>query len=285
LTLFLYFYTACEVVCGDIDEVFLYYTDNLVSSGANLMCQIILSLIEDLKKRLQERGQKLPRKGIFQFDNSGENKNKEVNALMSTLIEMDYLDEIHCNFLVVGHTHCSVDQYFGVCTKIIKKMHWIGSPLSFQSLLKTAHNDPRRQPTVNRQIIVIFDFRSYFAPIINKIGWCQVPHCFKFTKYLGKAIMQYKMFSPNRFWLPEAPDIFIRSEYDLMNHSIHNVNINRYCTIGDESELHRALNIHNKMMADSVADVQLRQTLASFSNVRPFLEVMEHTALIQHMHR
>jgi len=39
------------------------------------------------------------------------------------------------------------------------------------------------------------------------------------------------------------------------------------------------------MMADSVADVQLRQTLASFSNVRPFLEVMEHTALIQHMHR
>jgi hypothetical protein len=98
-----------------------------VSSGANLMCQIILSLIEDLKKRLQERGQKLPRKGIFEFDNSGENKNKEVNALMSTLIEMFYLDEIHCNFLVVGHTHCSVDQYFGVCTKVVKKMHWIGS--------------------------------------------------------------------------------------------------------------------------------------------------------------
>jgi hypothetical protein len=113
--LFLYFDTACEVVCGDIDETFLYYTDNLVSSGANLMCQVILSFIEDLKKRLQERGQKLPRKGIFQFDNSGETKNKEINALMSTLIELVFFDEIHCNFLVVGHIYCSVDQYLGVC--------------------------------------------------------------------------------------------------------------------------------------------------------------------------
>jgi len=283
--LFLYFDTACEVVCGDIDETFLYYTDNLVSSGANLMCQVILSFIEDLKKRLQERGQKLPRKGIFQFDNSGENKNKEVNALMSTLIELVFFDEIHCNFLVVGHTHCSVDQYFGVCTKVIQRKHWIGSAMSFQSLLKIAHNDPKRRPTVNRQIVVIFDFRNYFAPIINKIGWCQVPHCFKFTKYLGKAIMQYKMFSPNQFWLPEAPDIFVRTADDLMNHSILNINLNKFCTIGQESDLHQDLNIHNRFMSESVSDVKLRNTIASFSNIRPFLEVMEQTALIQHMHR
>ena len=247
------------------------------------MCQIILSVIEDLKKRLLEKGQQLPRKGIFQFDNSGENKNKEVNALMSTLIEMFYLDEIHCNFLVVGHTHCSVDQYFGVCTKCIKKQHWIGSPMSFQSLLKTAHNDPKRRPTVNRQIVVIFDFRHYFASIINKIGWCQVPHCFKFTRYLGKAIMQYKMFSPNQFWLPEAPDIL--GPDDLTIHSILNINLNKFCIIGQELELHQDLNIHNKMMADSVSDIQLRKTLTCFSNIRPFLEVMEQTALIQHMHR
>ena len=157
--------------------------------------------------------------------------------------------------------------------------------MSFQSLLKIAHNDPRRRPTVNRQIVVIFDFRNYFAPIINKIGWCQVPHCFKFTKYLGKAIMQYKMFSPNQFWLPEAPDIFVRTTDDLMNHSILNINLNKFCTIGQESELHQDLKIHNRLMSESVSDVKLRNTIASFSNIRPFLEVMEQTALIQHMHR
>ena len=155
-------YTACEVVCGSkIDRVFLYYTDNLVSSGANFMCQVILSVIEDLTKLLQSMDQNLPLKAIFQFDNSGENKNKEVNALMSTLIEKFFFDEIHCNFLVVGHTHCSVDQYFGVCTKKIKAQWWIGSPLSFQNLLLTAHSDPTRRSTINRQIYVIYDFELF----------------------------------------------------------------------------------------------------------------------------
>ena len=93
-------YTACEVVCGSkIDRVFLYYTDNLVSSGANFMCQVILSVIEDLTKLLQSMDQNLPLKAIFQFDNSGENKNKEVNALMSTLIEKFFLTKFIATFL------------------------------------------------------------------------------------------------------------------------------------------------------------------------------------------
>jgi hypothetical protein len=97
--------------------------------------------------------------------------------------------------------------------------------------------------------------------------------------------MQYKMFSPNQFWLPEAPDIFVRTADDFMNHSILNIYLNKFCTIGQESELHQDLKIHNRLMSESVSDVKLRNTIASFSNISPFLEVMEQTALIQHMHR
>lgn len=32
---------AVEVICGDIDTVFLYYTNNLVSGGANIMIEIL----------------------------------------------------------------------------------------------------------------------------------------------------------------------------------------------------------------------------------------------------
>jgi len=256
-----------------------------VSSGANLMCQVILAVIEDLTKRLHSIDHDLPSKAIFQFDNSGENKIKEVNALMSTLVEKFIFDEIHCNFLVVGHTHCSVDQYFGVCTKIIIQQRWIGSPLSFQNLLKTAHSDFRRRPTVNKQIYVIYDFRNYFKPIINKIGWCQVPHCFKFTRYLGKAIMQYKMFLPNLIWLPEAPCGILKIEKDLWDHSITDVNLSAFCSIGSEQELEITLGVHDKKLIDGVNEPELRAILANFSRVRPMLTLLEQKALIQQKKR
>ena len=281
-----YFAIACEVVCGShVDDVFLYYTDNMVSSGANLMCQIILSVMEDLSKRLAGFDQQLPRKALFQFDNCGENKNKEVNALMSTLIEKFYMDEIHCNFLVVGHTHCCVDQYFGVCTECIHSQHWIGSPLSFQHLLLTAHNNPNRRPTVNRQISVIYDFRAYFKPILNKIGWCQVPHCFRFTRYLGKAIMQYKMFSPNAMWLPEAPDQILKTEEELFRHRLVDVQLNLFCTVNSEDDFGKSLQIHDKKLSDSVTDSNLRNIVSNFANIRPMLEILEQDALVQQMKR
>jgi hypothetical protein len=256
-----------------------------VSSGANFMCQVILAVIEDLSKRLKLHDQDLPSKAIFQFDNSGENKNKEVNALMSTLVEKFFFEEIHCNFLVVGHTHCSVDQYFGVCTKIINRQRWIGSPLSFQNLLLTAHQDPKRHPTVNRQIYVIYDFRAYFKPIINKITWCQVPHCFKFTRYLGKAIMQYKLFSPNMIWLPEAPDLILRTEADMLQHPIENIEFNTFCTVNSADELYKSLSIHDRMLSDSVTEPSLRAMIGNFSKVGPMLTILEQDALIQQQKR
>ena len=251
------------------------------------MCQVILSVIEDLTKLLQSVDQNLPRKAIFQFDNSGENKNKEVNALMSTLIEKFYLDEIHCNFLVVGHTHCAVDQYFGVCTKKIKAQWWIGSPLSFQNLLLTAHSDPTRRPTVNRQIHVVFDFRAFFQPIINKIAWCQVPHCFKFTMYLGKAIMQYKMFSPNLIWLPKAPDTTIRTQAELWQHPIEKIRLGSFCVINNEEELklEKSLSIYDRKMTEGVHQPALLTIVESFTNIRPLLVLMEQDALIQQQSR
>lgn len=85
-----------------MDEIFYYNTDNLVPSGANTMCQVVLTVIEDLSKRLALYGKMLPRTLFFQFDNCGENKNKYMFAMFSHLIEESFFDEIHCNFLLVG---------------------------------------------------------------------------------------------------------------------------------------------------------------------------------------
>ena len=96
-----------------MDEIFYYNTDNLVASGANTMCQVVLNLIEDLSKRLARYGKMLPRTLFAQFDNCGENKNKYMFGMFSHLIEEHYFDEIYCNFLLVGkYSAASILDYF-----------------------------------------------------------------------------------------------------------------------------------------------------------------------------
>ena len=67
---------AVEVVCGPIDTIFLYHTDNLVAGGANTMIQIIRQAISDVTKELHNIGLEKPMELALQFDNCGENKNK-----------------------------------------------------------------------------------------------------------------------------------------------------------------------------------------------------------------
>jgi hypothetical protein len=63
-----------EVYCGPINTVYLYYTDNLVSGGANIMIEVQRQALLDLSKQLSLIGCKMPSEFIFQFDNCGENK-------------------------------------------------------------------------------------------------------------------------------------------------------------------------------------------------------------------
>lgn len=136
-------------------------------------------------------------------------------AYVSSLVELGYFDVMEMNFLIVGHTHSSIDQYFSVLSKAITNAEWIGSPLSLQALCNQAHKPTRgeqdeiieRRPSVNRQIEVYYDVVSALKPYINdKIKFFQVPHSFLFKKVCGKCIMQYKLFSSNAKYLPLEPN-------------------------------------------------------------------------------
>jgi len=125
----------------------------------------------------------------------------------SALIELGYFDGLDINFLIVGHTHSSIDQYFSVLSKAIKSAAFIGSPISLQALCSQAHKD-REQPAVNRQIEVCYNIVDALKPYLNKkIKFFQVPHCFSFRRRGNKAIMFYKNFSTDPKWLPEEPNL------------------------------------------------------------------------------
>lgn len=51
-------------------------------------------------------------------------------AYLSYLVELEKFDNIYVNFLVVGHTHTSIDQYFSVITRKICSKRFVGSPIA-----------------------------------------------------------------------------------------------------------------------------------------------------------
>jgi hypothetical protein len=91
-------------------------------------------------------------------------------AYMSLLVESFIFDRIEVNFLIVGHTHSSIDQYFSVLSSAIHSTAFIGSPIALMSLLKQAHskNSIECRPLVCRQISVYYDVVKAIDPYINK---------------------------------------------------------------------------------------------------------------------
>jgi hypothetical protein len=56
-------------------------------------------------------------------------------SYISLLVQEKYFKKVEVFFLIVGHTHASIDQYFSVLAREILKTNFIGSPISLESLL------------------------------------------------------------------------------------------------------------------------------------------------------
>jgi hypothetical protein len=56
-------------------------------------------------------------------------------SYISLLVQEKIFKKVEVFFLIVGHTHASIDQYFSVLSREILKTNFIGSPLSLQFLL------------------------------------------------------------------------------------------------------------------------------------------------------
>ena len=120
---------GCEVICGDIEGYFIYYTDHFVEKGANVMVEVQRQALADMQVLLLQSGYQMPKDLYLHYDNGRENKNKEMFFYLSLLVEEEHFETIHVNFLIVGHTHSSIDQFFSVLSAHIKSQPFIGTHL------------------------------------------------------------------------------------------------------------------------------------------------------------
>lgn len=278
-----------EVVCGPIDTVFFYHTDDTVAGGANTMIEVVRQAISDLSVKLKELKHPLvlPPKLCLQFDNCGENKNKFMFSYLSLLVEMHQFEEIEVNFLIVGHTHTTIDQYFGVISDAIKSCRFIGSPVSLWHLIEFAHPDGEKRPTMQRQIFVVHDYKSYLSPFINKVKFYQVPHCFWIHRVYSKAVMQYKLFSSHKTWLPIPPGSV--SVNELADHNQTDVQLQAMCTVGSQKEFVDSLDLagatENVNLVDVASNQKALDSLTLLSEMSNDIKTIELKGLDQLLQR
>lgn len=158
------------------------------------------------------------------------NQNRYMFAWIIMLVEADKFDVVDVYFLIVGHTHASIDQYFSVLAKQIFRCNFIGSPLALEALLGREKDfnlsgkawcqdeenaKPRKaKPLLIRKLSVIFDLKSLFRNMIDySIKYFSIPHRFQFKKFNGVAAMQYSIYSTHKQLLPLRPTHLTREYY------------------------------------------------------------------------
>jgi hypothetical protein len=162
----------------------------------------------------------------------------------SLLVEMGYFKSITVGFLIIGHTHSSIDQYFSCLRGIIRRANFIASPLALQHLfsLDAINTSPKkkkyRPPLDQIQLHYLHDYVTFFEPYRNKdIRGYGIPYQFRFTSVLGKAVCQYKQFSDSPQWLPKQPVMPSSSLEELFKRNINIIedHLSLNSPIGNES--------------------------------------------------
>ena len=80
----------------------------------------------------------------LQVDNCGKNKNKTMFSFLTDLVRRGIFSKVKAGFLMVGHTHEDIDQFFSVISKHLKQLH-VNCPdlQSFVEEVRKAFSDPK----------------------------------------------------------------------------------------------------------------------------------------------
>ena len=92
---------------------------------------------------------------------------------LSHLVEAGEMEWIEMRFLVVGHTHCSIDQYFSVLSNYIASCPFIPTPMAMRHVLAVAHDKDGMRPLVVRPLNVSLhsNSRNLIVYSVNQANW------------------------------------------------------------------------------------------------------------------
>ena len=212
------------------------------------------------------------------------------------------IDVIDVNFLIVGHTHASIDQYFSVLSNKIEHVKFVGTPAGMMWLLAHAHTvkSEMRPLLPPRRIDVVYDVKQAFqdGDFLFVYHHYQTPHVFRFEKIAGsgKCGMRYKLFSSYVEWLPLPPTSTSNTEptEDLVSTIMVE---DQFSAVGGLSRLLDDCNVSTasaqaslassgilseiRQMEDTFAELNQSVMLPSFNKDQQYGDAQEHVSYVQ----
>ncbi|KAL9956144.1 hypothetical protein ACROYT_G037583 [Oculina patagonica] len=195
----------CLPTCLTKREVYLTYRDDLKSAGVRTVSWATFSRM--WKKRFRNviipKEGRLPPYLFLQMDNCyRECKNRYILGFCSLLVEKGIFKEVRLSFLMVGHTHEDVDQFF---SRISRRLHKKDS-MTLPALVRNIHKAHTPAPDVH-VLKYVFDIKAWLEPYLNSVKRHVYPHAYKFFKRDGQVTMRYKKWANDKTWLPDGPSL------------------------------------------------------------------------------
>ena len=201
------------IVHGQPHTYYLYTFNDNLKGDANMNIE---GIRRTLLKHL-EGGRHMPRILYVQADNASDNKNFAMIAFLALLVFHGYVEEVQLSFLIVGHTHEDIDQFFSVLTKHLMNLKVVKTPQAFQTEIEKASSGKRRK-VVARTVDAVLNWTDALKPFSNQtiagiqratfnvdedVKEVRSPHVFRFTlRQDGMVAMHYKEFHCHQVWLP-----------------------------------------------------------------------------------
>jgi hypothetical protein len=154
--------------------------------------------------KIEELHGDLPRKLYLQLDNASDNRSAQFLAFIAFMVEMGSFDKVKVSYLIVGHTHEIIDQWFSVISKFVKKvmMQILTIAAFFEALCTRCFKTEKCIPKHVEQIQYCYDTKKLSKEFMDKnIRRFDLDeetddkvHHFIFRRNdEGKCIMNYKL--------------------------------------------------------------------------------------------
>ena len=114
------------------------------------------------------------------------------------MVEDEELDVAEICFLVVGHTHCSVDRYFSTISNAINAAEFIPTPMALRAYLAIFETNESRRPKVVRLLevyiyIYIYTYNgaqllAFYMHSSNSAASLSLLDCYHLVKFAADNI-------------------------------------------------------------------------------------------------
>ena len=147
---------------------YAFVVDETVPGGSNLMVEILRRVLLDLQEK-----HKLPSDSkctlFLQVDNCGENKNKTMFGFLTHLVGENIFHKVKAGFLMVGHTHEDIDQFFSTIATHLKNIETLcpDQPFLFQEIRNAFKNSVDQPDIFCLQVSEIFDYVNYYESVLD----------------------------------------------------------------------------------------------------------------------